>query len=170
MNWKFWTWFSRKAAIAEKRKTFAGDGSWPFYVSIEGDDAVLIPIQGRKMLATWFGGDNDPNDSGNTASGIKTKGNPSLIGCALPMSYIAACAGSPIPKLPWNTLVTVSGRNHWDNEPKALTVPLIDIGPNKRTGKTIDLTLAAFTKFAPLRQGVFQAETIRIHGGAKHFT
>lgn len=170
MNLKFWTWFSRAAAIKEKRKTFAGDGTWPFYVKREGADAVLVAIQGRQMIATWFGGDNDPNDAGDTASGIKTRGNPNIMGCALPMNYTVHCKGSPIPKLPWNIPVTVSGRSHWTNEAKELTVPLIDVGPNKRTGKTIDLTLAAFTKFAPLRQGNFIVAEIRIHGGARYFT
>lgn len=160
MNLKFWTWFRRKPAA---QKTFAGDGSWPFYVRLDGDDAVLVAIQGRPMLATWFGGDADPLDSGDTASGVKTKGNPNILGCALPMNYIAACAGSPIPKLPWKTQVYVEAKG------RALTVPLIDIGPNKRTGKTIDLTLAAFGHFAYPSRGVIQADTIQIIGGARYF-
>ncbi|MBP7949028.1 MAG: hypothetical protein KA004_05185 [Verrucomicrobiales bacterium] len=167
MNWKFWTWFIRQAA-AKERRTFAGDGTWPFCVILDGDDAVLMPVRGRQMLATWFGGDNDPDDSGETASGVRTRGNPSIMGCALPMQIsngrqVSKCAGSPIVNIPWRTMVTVTAGG------VTLKVPLIDVGPAKRTADSLDLTQAAFKKFAPLRQGEFKVDSVRIHGGAKYF-
>jgi Lytic transglycolase len=147
-------------------RTYAGNGNWPFVVDINGQDAVLRAVHGRTLRATNFGGDNDPMDNGETASGINTKGNHTVLGCALPMLYKGtemSCAGSPIPKLPWKTLVevTISGRK--------ITIPLIDVGPNIRTGNSIDLTLAAFKKFAPLSKGVLQVDEVRIKGGAKYF-
>ena len=39
-----------------------------------------------QAAATWFGGDDDPEDNGQTASGVPTKGNPTLLGCALPLN------------------------------------------------------------------------------------
>ena len=108
----------------------------------------------RNAKTTWFGGDTDPNDSGETASGVKTKGNPGIIGCALPMDlsilspvnqhprHYEPTSGSGLPKIPWLTKLIVT------NEDKTITknVELIDIGPNKSAESVadFDLTPAAF--------------------------
>lgn len=137
-----------------------GDGSWPFVAVQDGADVLLVPKEGEKLYVTWFGGDSDPMDSGETASGVLTKGNPTVRGCALPMNYTPACAGSPLPKLPWTrtkVAVTANGRTE--------TVPLIDVGPNRRTWNSLDLTLAVFSRFYPTTRGRFVADEIRIIGG-----
>jgi hypothetical protein len=57
-----------------------GDGSFKFTADIVGDDIAV-----SNVVSTWFGGPDDPSDSGRTASGISTRDNPGLLGCALPM-------------------------------------------------------------------------------------
>jgi hypothetical protein len=110
-----------------------------FAVNIEGDDLVA-----RNVVCTWFGGPNDHQDSGETASGVNTKENPNILGCSLPMDgfHHAATDGSPIPRLPWNTFVKV--RNLANN--REISVPLIDLGPSlfAPSGAAIDLTESAF--------------------------
>jgi 3D (Asp-Asp-Asp) domain-containing protein len=108
-----------------------------FVASVDGADIVV-----RNVRATYFGGDNDPQDDGTTASGTNTKGNPNILGCAVPMNYIPECAGSPIPRIPWHTKVHVfchETKKEWD-------VYLIDIGPHKppHADAQIDLTVAAY--------------------------
>jgi hypothetical protein len=126
-----------------------GDHSYGFVLETDGDDIVV-----RNAKTTWFGGDTDPNDSGETASGRRTKGNPDIMGCALPMDLsIASPAnqrprnfeptkGSGLPKIPWFTKLIVT------NEDESITqeIELIDIGPNKVAGSAadLDLTPAAF--------------------------
>lgn len=143
-----------------------GDGTWPFSAHVDGDDLLVIGVR-----ATCFGGSDDPEDSGETASGVSTKDNPTLKACALPMHYagkspalIKALGGSPIPKLPWGTKVEVMSKG------RRLVVPVIDLGPAKRTGNAIDLTIAAarfFNGAATARS--FEMEcSYRIIGGAKH--
>lgn len=120
----------------------AGGDGWAFTAEIDGDDIVV-----RNVRATCFGGDSDPEDSGETASGVRTKGNPGLLGCALPRRYIggnaalrAALGDSPIPSsIPFFTKVRVTANG------KTIEVPFIDLGPAKRTGNAIDLTVAAAT-------------------------
>lgn len=147
---------------------------WSFSVVVLGDDLLV-----ENTTATWFGGDNDPMDNGETASGCPTKGKPGLLGCSLPMNYQGkslstrkAVGGSPIPMLPWglkpngmpkaggtNVIVTRGGNS--------ITVPLIDIGPARRTRDGIDLTVAAFLALGGHRkQGVIPV-SYRILGGAK---
>lgn len=142
-----------------------GDGSWPFSAHVDGDDIVVAGVRG-----TCFGGANDPQDSGETASGISTKANPTIRACALPMIYTGknkalrkALGGSPIPKLPWKTMVEIMGNS------KRLTVPVIDLGPAKRTGNAIDLTIAAARFFDGKATATnFELEcSYRIIGGAK---
>lgn len=143
-----------------------GDGTWPFSAHIDGDDIVVIGV-----TATCFGGANDPMDSGETASGISTKNNPALKGCALPMAYTGknkalqkALGGSPIPKLPWGTQVQVM------HDGRFITVPVIDLGPAKRTGDAIDLTIAAaryFKRDASATNFMLDC-SYRIIGGARH--
>ena len=143
-----------------------GDGTWPWSAHVDGDDILVI---GAK--ATCFGGANDPQDSGETASGVSTKMNPLVRGCALPMIYtgrnkalLKALGGSPLPKMPWHTKVQVMANG------KCLTVPVIDLGPGKRTGNAIDLTIAAARFFKSNASATnFKIEcSYRILGGAKH--
>lgn len=143
-----------------------GDGSWPWSAHIDGDDIVVLGVG-----ATCFGGGNDPMDSGETASGISTKRNPRIVACALPMAYKGrdaatrkALGGSPIPMMPWfpQVVVTING--------KSLQMQCIDLGPGKRTGDAIDLTVAAARHFKPsATANNFQATCdYRILGAAKY--
>jgi hypothetical protein len=147
---------------------------WSFSVMVVGDDLIV-----ENTTATWFGGDNDPLDKGETASGVLTKGHPDLLGCSLPMDYQGpdaatrrAVGGSPIPMLPWGitphgkpipggTNVIITFNNN------SLAVPLIDNGPARFTKDGIDLTQATFIKLGGhLRQGVIPV-SYRVLGGAK---
>jgi len=167
-----WKWFLAAlfggvgAAVAAAPKVGAqgtarptllkGDGTWGWGAEIDGEDIVIA-----NATASWFGGANDPQDNGETASGISTKGNPDLVGFALPMDgfpTVASTKGSPIPRLPWKTPVTVS------LGAISVTGPLIDLGPAKSAGHQVDLTQAAFKKFAPLSQGLVHGVTVRIRG------
>lgn len=147
-----------------------GDGSWPWNAHVIGDDIVVYNCRG-----TAFGGSNDPEDGGETASGISTRDNPGLRACALPMIYTgkgkalrAALGGSPIPRLPWKTMVEIVERHSG----RKLTVPVIDLGPAKRTGNAIDLTVAAARYFDPKATATRFAIRCdyRIIGGAKYLT
>lgn len=142
---------------------YSGDGHWGFSAEVDGDDLVV-----RNVRATWFGGDDDPNDDGQTASGVNTKDNALCMGVALPMNGYNShiCQGSPLIKFPWNTRVKVY--NHGTGAVAYL--PLIDIGPSKRTDGAeqgaIDLTQAAMKS---LCGGHLQGEIrvdYRIVGGA----
>ncbi len=55
----------------------------------------------------------------------------------------AALDGSPIPRVPWKTEVRVT------NGIGTVNLPVIDLGPGKRTGNAIDLTIAAARFFKP---------------------
>jgi len=116
-----------------------GDGSFPFTAEVVDNDIVV-----RNVSATWFGGPNDASDNGQTASGVSTVDNPNLMGCALPMDGFnhPKTDGSPIPRLPWNTMVRVTNR---DTEGE-ISLPLIDLGPSKfaPSHAAIDLTESAF--------------------------
>lgn len=137
-----------------------GDGSWPWLnATVDGKDIVV-----RGTVATWFGGSDDSEDDGQTASGEVTKGHPDMLGCALPMAIhgVKETAGSPIPKVPWHTTVRVY--NHANG--KVIEVPVIDLGPNKRTRHALDLTVAAFKALGgSVAQGVMTVD-YRIIGGA----
>jgi len=121
---------------SDGRVLLQGAGNYGFLLGIEGDDLVC-----GHANATWFGGDSDPDDDGETASGTNTKGNPNVMGCALPMSFEAACAGTPIPRLPWHTQLEVTNIHTGAK----CTVGLIDVGPAAppRARGDIDLTVAA---------------------------
>lgn len=115
---------------------------YPWTPAVVNGDIV---VTGRH--ATWFGGANDPQDDGETASGLSTKKHPEILGCALPMDLGPAarhnpCAGSPLPKLPWGTNVVVTNLANQ----RTVTVSLIDLGPSARpvAEAAIDLTQAAF--------------------------
>jgi len=137
-------------------------------VIVQGDDLVT-PI----TYATWFGGDHDPEDNGETASGVRTKGNPSLLGCSIPMDGygIKSLRGSPLPRMPF-------GLHHDGSENPngawvevtcgllTLRLPVIDLGPSLRTRHGLDLTVAAFKQLAgSLVQGVIKV-SMRIKHGA----
>jgi hypothetical protein len=101
-----------------------GDKTWPFVVKFSG--TLLVD----NVMATWFGGDADPQDKGQTACGYPTKGHPDLLGCSLPMDLGTErpTEGSPIPRLPFGlhsdgTIVIVWPFGQPD---KAIELPLID--------------------------------------------
>ena len=145
-----------------------GDGSWPWNAFVNGEDIEVVAA-----LATCFGGGADPQDNGETASGVNTKLNPNIMGCALPMIYtgsnaalLKALGGSPIPRVPWKTLVQITEAATG----KILTVPVIDLGPAKKTGNAIDLTIAAARHFKPGASATHFAMAChyKILGGAKY--
>jgi len=129
-----------------------GDGTWPWFASIDGNDIVVLDAK-----TTAFGGSFDKGDDGKTASGCPTIGNPGLLGCGLPMDGYAkspiehaALDGTPIPHMPFGVFagcgdnpagahVMVTDRATG----KRITVPAIDLGPAKKTGHALDLTVAA---------------------------
>lgn len=117
-----------------------GDGSYGFTVLVDGQDLVV-----RNARATWFGGDDDPDDNGDTASGVSTQGHPDLDGCALPMDGfgLLRTQGSPLPRIPWQTTVRVYNRANQ----ATVEVPLIDVGPAKPpwAHAQLDLTRHTFT-------------------------
>lgn len=142
----------------------AGDGTWPWKARIDGEDIVVLGAR-----ATCFGGSSDPQDNGDTASGISTKKNPDLAAVSLPMDFgnkVPNTKGSPIPKVPWKTTVrvTAGGVSH--------DFPVIDIGPAKRTGNALDLTIAAARMFNPKASATnFELRCdYRILGGAQFAT
>lgn len=131
--------------------TLRGDGTWKFTAEVIGYDIVL-----RDVVATCFGGGADPQDSGETASGISTKKFPFLPAVSIPMdgrqfstrstAFHKALDGCPIPKLPFGMLVqieTINGIDYPD-----YTFPIIDVGPARRTGNALDLTIAAARMYA----------------------
>jgi hypothetical protein len=134
---------------------------WSFEAFVDGDDIVV-----ENATATWFGGDDDPDDNGETASGVRTAGNPDCMGCALPVvGHHGSTKGSPLaftPRIPWHTKVIVTVGD------KSITVPLIDNGPAKWANDAIDLTQAAFKEFAPLKQGMLKNVSFRVVGGARN--
>lgn len=150
-------WLRKLFGFTSDPQVLSGDGTWGFTATVDGDDIV---VQG--VVATWFGGADDPEDNGETASGVNTKLRPAIQGCALPLNY-GPCAGSPIPKVRWGTRVEVT---HLATE-KTITVPVIDLGPAHDTGHGIDLTVASFQEFAPLGIGRI-AVNYRIVGGARY--
>ncbi len=145
--------------MSDDLKVLKGNGTWGFVVLVDGNDLVV-----RGAKATWFGGADDPQDNGETASGISTKKRPDVMGCALPMNF-GPCKGSPLPRVPWGTKVEVK---HVTSG-KMITVPVIDLGPARGTGNALDLTPAAFKQFASLDAGKIAVD-YRIPNGAKYLT
>jgi hypothetical protein len=150
-------------AITHPKVEKVGDSTWDFLKPrIDGDDIVIDP-----GVVTAFGGADDKMDSGETASGISTKDNPSFIGCALPMNRDSiALRGSPIPKLPWKTTVIFT-------DPRtntSVSTKLIDEGPARWTMHIGDLTEAAAKLFDPnaTANNFEKTLSIRIVGGAKY--
>jgi hypothetical protein len=149
-------------------RVLVGDGSYlsvGLRVLVDGDDLLV-----KNVRATWFGGGNDPDDSGLTASGVATRGRPNLMGCSLPMDLGPGakqnpCHGSPIPRIPWFTRVRVYS---YVNQ-RVLTVPLIDIGPSRPpiAHAPIDLTQAAYRALAGSLEKDLRVD-FRIIGGSKY--
>jgi N-acetylmuramoyl-L-alanine amidase len=133
-----------------------GDGSFGFVAFIDHDDLVV-----EDVVCSWFGGRHDPGDNGETASGINTRDNPDIRGAALPMDgfHHPATNGSPIPKIPWKTLITVTNRQDRNGATKSF--PLIDLGPSKNAAShaAIDLTPPAFESLG----GDLQAGLLRVN-------
>lgn len=137
---------------------------YPFYGIIEGADIVVDGV-----WATWFGGANDPQDDGTTASGANTKTNPHLMGCSLPMDYHRPndnpCHGSPFPKFPFfSTKIQVTNKLTG----KVGTYMLIDDGPEPPPIAigALDLTQPAFLEMeGDLKVGRIPV-SFRIIGGA----
>lgn len=148
-----------------------GDGTWPWTAEVSGADVIV-----RNARATCFGGSGDPQDGGGTASGISTADNPGIEACSLPMDgrmfkglspgEHRALDGSPIPRVPWKTLVQVT------RGVQTFTFPVIDLGPGKRTGNALDLTIAAARRFDSKASATnFEAQVdFRILDGAKFAT
>lgn len=155
-------------AEVQSGRILKGDGSFPWTAEIDGDDIVI-----HNARATCFGGSDDPQDNGDTASGISTKANPGLMACSLPMNYTGpdgptrrALIGSPIPMLPWKTLVRFTDLIRGSS----IEVPVIDLGPGRSTNHQGDLTVAAtrhFSADASATDFLLHCE-IRILGAAKY--
>lgn len=150
--------------------------SWPWKSRIDGDDVVVDLCR-----MTCFGGSDDPQDGGATASGISTKDRPDLAACSLPMDGRAwgwppathdvltarehlALDGSPIPRVPFKTMVRVTVDH------KTVEIPVIDLGPGRKTGNALDLTIAAARLFDPKASArSFEARgSYRVLGAAKY--
>ena len=144
-------------AAQAKDRQVTGAGFWGFTPAVDGNDIVV-----RGAVATWFGGEDDPVDNGETASGISTKKRPQIEGCALPMDF-GPCKGSPIPRVPWGTKLDVFQVANG----KKITVPVIDLGPARGTGHGFDLTPAAFKRFAVLSEGRVKVD-YRIPGAMRY--
>jgi hypothetical protein len=141
-----------------------GDGSFSFTAQVSGNDIVV-----RNVKSSWFGGPDDPSDSGQTASGLSTRANPNLIGCALPMDGFKnpRTNGSPIPRLPFlTTMVSVTNRK----TNITLGVKLIDLGPAKPPSShaALDLTKAAFVALGGNPDDGIMPVDYTIIGAAQH--
>jgi len=154
-------------------------GAWPFTVAVDGDDLVV-----KDIVITCFGGGFDPQDTGSTASGVSTLGDH-VCGVSLPMrgqdyphltpSEHRALDDSPIPRLPWGTMVSVTIGN-LTYSPSA---GVIDLGPGHQASQpgsphALDLTPPAAHLFWPNTDlcklsRYFEARgSYRIHGAAKY--
>lgn len=137
-------------------------------LEIDGDDLVV-----RNVRSTCFGGTSDPQDSGDTASGISTK-DPDIRGVALPRRYtghngplLKALGDGLIPaRVPFGLPVEITdlatGHQEW--------APFLDIGPASHTGNFLDVTEAVaklFDSAATSRNFEMQC-TYRVVGGAKY--
>lgn len=112
-----------------KTGTVISKPGWNFFAVVDGEDLVVSGVR-----ATCFGGYSDAGDNGETASGMPTKHTPEPFGCALPiLPNVSSTANSPIPHLPWGTVVhVICGEVEF-------YCPVIDNGPAKSSGNAIDL-------------------------------
>jgi len=137
----------------------------PFVHEIDGKDVWF-----RSIKTTWFGGADDPQDSGETASGFSTKSHPETFGAALPMDIGAqfpATHGSGIPKMPYWIMVKALNRTTG----KSIYAPLIDLGPNiqDHPENGLDLTKPAFKALGVDPSVGVQYVDYCILNGAKYF-
>ena len=110
---------------------------WPFEVHHDGNDLVCCGT------ITCFGGGFDPQDNGDTASGISTLGPVRGVSLAMdglkwprPLSTAehAALDGAPWPVMPWHTPVTVTiGGDTFTPE-----AGLLDLGPGHQASRPGD--------------------------------
>src|SRR5207247_838129 len=109
-----WKWLLRLFGMDKK---LTGDGNWSFTAEIDGDDIVVKDI--LIMVCGGGGGGriNDPQDTGDTASGVNTK-EEEVWGVAVPMDGRMFARlrpeehrdldGSPIPRVPFHLPVQVT--------------------------------------------------------------
>lgn len=159
----FMSLFTSTPAVPLASRSIAGTPGYPFAVLVQGNDLILTNV-----IATAFGGDSDPQDNGETASGVNTKGNPNILGCSLPLAY-GPTHGSPIPKLPWKTQVYVTDVA---TGKRIGPLQLIDDGPAAGTGHAIDLTVAAarLISASATANNFERRVNVQIVGGAKYVT
>lgn len=160
-----------------------GDGSWPFDAYIDGDDICVDNI-----VITAFGGYgnghiSDTQDNGDTASGTSTKFHI-VEGVSLAMdgrqykglskAEHRALDGSPIPKLPWHSRVSVT----IEGETYLFKDGIVDLGPGKQASKpgephALDLTVPAAARVSPhlplnkIANSFSKRGSFRILGAAK---
>jgi hypothetical protein len=165
-----WQWLKN---LFMQRTIIPSNHGWD--VEVDGND---LYIGGAR--ATAFGGANDPQDDGQTASGYPTHGHPLLLGVALPMRHdgIASLRGSPIPRMPFG--IHPDGSDNPDgahvilHDPVAnITsplIPVIDLGPSLYTGHAVDLTVAAARLFNPIAtaSNFYRHLDVTIINGAKY--
>lgn len=171
-----WAGARTKAAIdAWKAQFLLGDGTWPFVPRIDQGDIVIDDI-----ICTCFGGGDDSQDDGNTASGVNTKSNPDLQGASVPMDVRGwnhlterehgALDGCPIPVVDWFTPIQIESNG------RTLVTQIIDLGPGKQATTNpsephaVDLTVAAARFFDPEATATnFSMRcNVRIIGAAKY--
>lgn len=71
---------TKAAQDAWKAQFLLGDGTWGFVPRIDQGDILI-----EDVICTCFGGSDDPQDNGDTASGLNTKSNPGFQGASVPM-------------------------------------------------------------------------------------
>lgn len=162
------------------RRKVVSSPNWPFTVEVDGDDLVV-----HDVVITCFGGDDDPQDDGETASGVNTKTHPDIEGVSVAMdgrqfSHLSqaehrALDGSPIPRMPFFTPVEVTINGTTIQAEKGI----IDLGPGLEASKPgephgLDLTVALAARFSPgvsrekLSRDFEARGSFRILGGAKY--
>ena len=147
------------------RFVLAGDGTFRFGVVVDGDDLLV-----ENVRATWFGGMDDKDDNGETASGVlnNQEGRFTPLGCALPIPGGPRTSGSPFPMLPWRIQVRVYNcGNH-----RMITVPLIDRGPAKPpfANAALDLTQSAFAALGGNKAFGHITVNFRVLGGVRYLS
>jgi hypothetical protein len=146
-----WGWIKKALGMS---KIIPGTGSFHWSIQVDGNDLLILNVWG-----TAFGGSNDPQDDGQTSSGVSTKLHPFIMGVALPMSGygLKSLQGSPIPHMPFG--VHSNGQDRPDGAHVVIqdvvtgkqspVVPVIDLGPSGYTGNAIDMSVALAKTFDP---------------------
>lgn len=166
-----------------------GDGTWPFFARIDGDDIVCENIAITAFGGNGDGTNGDPQDNGDTASGKNTM-RERVVGCSfavdgrtlkLSTGEHVALDGAPIPPLRTGghlaffqpVEVTISGQT------VLLSDGWCDLGPGKQATHdpsephALDLTVPAAAIFRPdiplhrLSREFSARGSFRILGGAK---